>query len=151
MLPLQSSIEHCFKVVKDRSTILKGSNTTYVLNFALRNTVCPVQKSLTKADRSLQQLSESNPHGWGVAHYVQGFRRSSSVQIWLLITLYVHSLKSDRIEICSNCSCVDPSDDRATEGTDQRTLVRRWFSTAGDVWGSRSITSTDPSTSLLSC
>lgn len=41
--------------------------------FALRSTVsCPVQESLTDADRSLQRLSEINPHGWGVAHYVQG-------------------------------------------------------------------------------
>lgn len=41
--------------------------------FALRSIVnCPVQESLTDADRSLQRLSEINPHGWGVAHYVQG-------------------------------------------------------------------------------
>ena len=40
--------------------------------FALRSTVsCPVQESLLDADRSLQRLSEGNPHG-GVAHYVQG-------------------------------------------------------------------------------
>lgn len=41
--------------------------------FALRSTVsCPVQESLMDADRSLQRLSEVNPHGWGDAHYVQG-------------------------------------------------------------------------------
>ena len=40
--------------------------------FALRSTVsCPVQDSLLDADRSLQRLSEVNPHGWGVGHYVQ--------------------------------------------------------------------------------
>lgn len=40
--------------------------------FALRSTVsCPVQESLTDAEQSLQRLSEINPHGWGVAHYVQ--------------------------------------------------------------------------------
>ncbi|QLH79954.1 class II glutamine amidotransferase [Halosimplex rubrum] len=41
--------------------------------FALRSSVsCRVQESLLDADKSLQRLSEVNPHGWGVGQYVQG-------------------------------------------------------------------------------
>lgn len=41
--------------------------------FALRSHVtCPIERALIDADCSLERLSHTNPHGWGVAHYVQG-------------------------------------------------------------------------------
>ncbi|MFH5843094.1 class II glutamine amidotransferase [Haladaptatus sp. CMAA 1909] len=80
--------------------------------FALRSTVsCPVQESLTDADRSLQRLSEINPHGWGVAHYVQGVPQIVKSPE-MAAESPVYSALSNQIE----SSCVVAHVRRATHG-----------------------------------
>ena len=80
--------------------------------FALRSTVsCPVQESLMDADRSLQRLSEINPHGWGVAYYVQGVPQIVKSPE-MAADSPVYAALSNRIE----SSCVVAHVRRATQG-----------------------------------